>query len=305
MLAPKQTSHCIEISCGTKKIIFLFMSTQLKKSALLPLSNIKKLPKAFLPTFYTKVVELAKGTNEQMLSDTIAVFADKVAEFNHIVEAPRSNYGKVVKDALVDVQRFWSSTRYLLKGYSNSKNPQEATLARKALDLFQRIPNKVLRTNAAECLNALVDAFDAAWKPADLTGTFLENWRTQLTNVANDYLSIYQGRVDNGAKHMCFTEMKDDVFEAFDFFYMNLHVCVGITGDLSLMELQSKINELIMIYSTIEKSRATRIANQNHADESNNSDDSTNDDSTNEPMESNTTSESDDEAPETTTNEVA
>lgn len=276
-----------------------------KKSALLPLGSIRRLPKAFMPTFYSKVVDLAKGTNEEMLTDSVAVLADKVAEFNRVVAAPQSNYGKVVGEAVADVQRFWSSTRYLLKGYSNSKNPQEATMARKALDLFERISGKVMRTNAAELLNALVDAFDAAWKPADLTGTFLENWRTQLTNVANDYLSIYQGRVDNGAKHMCFSEMKDDVFEAFDFFYMNLHVCVGITGDLSLMELQSKINELIMIYSTIEKSRATRIANQNQAVEDNNSDDSAATEVPGEQTEATTEPQTVVDAPETTTSEVA
>lgn len=276
-----------------------------KKSALLPLGSIRRLPKAFMPTFYSKVVDLAKGTNEQMLTDSVAVLADKVAEFNRVVEAPQSNYGKVVGDAVADVQRFWSSTRYLLKGYSNSKNPQEATMARKALDLFERIPGKVMRTNAAELLNALVTAFDAAWKPADLTGTFLESWRLQLSDVANDYLWLYQDRVDNGAAHLCFTEMKDDVFDTFEFFYLSLYVCIGMTGDLALIQLQSQINELIMIYSTISKSRATRIANQNQAVEDNNPDDSAATEVPGEQTEATTDPQTVVDTPETTTSEVA
>mgnify|MGYP003291549225 CR=1 FL=1 len=111
-------------------------------------------------------------------------------------------------------------------------------------------------------------------RPADLTGSFLEGWRTQLTNVANDYFRVYQDRVDNGAAHQCFSEKKESVFDTFDFFYKNLYVCVGLTGDLSLTQLQSKINELIMIYTTISKSRATRIANQKQMAEDNNLEDS-------------------------------
>ncbi len=276
-----------------------------KKSALLPLGSIRRLPRKFQPTFYNKVVELAKGTNEQMLSDSLAVLADQVAELNHIVGAPKGVDSKLVDDALTRVQQFWVGTRYMLKGYKRCSNPQEATLATKTLDMMDSLPHRVLRTNASELLTTLLNNIDAAWKPADLTGTFMEGLKTQLTALASDYLKVYQDRVDNGAAHQCFSEKKGDVFSAFDFFYMNLHVCVGMTGDLTLMQLQSKINELIMIYSTISKSRATRIANQNHAAESNNSEESTTTESSNEQSESDTTSESVVDAPETTTREVA
>ena len=156
-----QTSQYIELSYGTKNH-FVIMLIQAKKSAFLPLGSIKRLPRAFQPTFYSKVVELAKGTNEQMLSDSITILADQVAELNQIVGAPRGADNKLVDDAVRRVQLFWSSTRHLLKGYSNSTNPQEATMARKALDLFERIPGKVMRTNATELLTALVNAIDAA-----------------------------------------------------------------------------------------------------------------------------------------------
>lgn len=250
------------------------MLIQTKKTAYLPLGSIRRLPIAFQPTFYSKVVDLVKGVNEPMLTDSSVILADKVAELNHIVESPKSDDSKLVDEAVTRVQQFWSSTRHLLKGYSNSINTQEATMARKALDILERLPNKVLRTNASEMLTTLIDNFDAAWKPADLTGTFLETWRPQLATVANDYARVYQNRVDNGAAHNCFTEKKSDVFQTFEFFYMNLYVCVGLTGDLSLMELQSKINELIMIYTSISKSRATRIANQKQMVEDSNSGDS-------------------------------
>lgn len=137
---------------------------------------------------------------------------------------------------------------------------------------MDRIPGKVMRTNASEMLTALMNNIDGAWKPADLTGTFMEGLRAQLTAVANDYQQVYQNRVDYGATHNCFTEKKDEVFATFEFFYMNLYVCVGLTGDVALAELQSKINELIMIYTTISKSRTTRMANQKV--ESNGSEDS-------------------------------
>ncbi len=247
------------------------MIIQTKKTAYLPLSSIKRLPIAFQPTFYSKVVDLAKDVNEPMLVDSVAVLADQVAELNQIVEAPKGVDSRLVEDAVKRVQQFWVSTRYLLKGYKRSNNQQEAAMATKALDLLEHLPTKVLRTNASELLNALVNNFDAAWKPADLTGTFLEDWRAQLAVVANDYAQVYQNRVDNGASHSCFTEKKCDVFQLFEFFYMNLYVCVGVTGDLALMQLQAQINELVIIYTTIAKSRATRIANRNHSEEESNS----------------------------------
>lgn len=241
-----------------------------KQTAMMPLGAIRKLPIAFQPTFYSKVADLAQGVNEQMLSDSAAMFMDQVAELNKIVASGRSTDSKVVEDALLRVQRFWTSTHYLLKGYTRSTNPQEATMAKKALDLFKRIQGRMLRTNAYEMLMTLINNIDNAWTPTELSGTFLETWKAQLVSVANDYLQVYQNRVDKGATHICFTEKKLDVFETFRFFYLNLHVAIGLTGDLSLSQLQADINELIMIYTTISKSRATRKANQRVEEEHDN-----------------------------------
>lgn len=91
-MAPKPTSLCIEFSYGTKN--FSFMLIQTKKTAYLPLGSIRRLPIAFQPTFYSKVVDLVKGVNEPMLTDSSVILADKVAELNHIVESPKSDDSK-------------------------------------------------------------------------------------------------------------------------------------------------------------------------------------------------------------------
>ena len=233
-----------------------------KKSALMPLGTIRKLPIAFQPTFYSKVVECTKGVGEPMLNDSIAVLADQVAVLNQIVASGRSSDGKTVENALLYVQKFWTSLHFVLKGYQRSTSQKDAVLATKALELYKNVQGRMLRTNALDQLTAFINNIDNAWKPEELAGTFLETWRAQLVAVANDYRQVYETRVDNGASHICFSEKKVEVFEAFHFFYLNLYVVVGLTGDLALSKVQSEINELIMIYTTIAKSRATRIANQ-------------------------------------------
>lgn len=244
--------------------------TNQKKAVLLPLGFVKHMPVKFQQSFYSHVSDITETIEDEALVDDVALFRDLVAEVLNQVNSQAISDAQEMYDLYTRAERFWQGTRHLFKGYRHSTDTKEATLATKALDIFQRMECKrLLLSNAGAKLNALATNIANAWKPAEITGTFLENWKTQLTNLANEYATALQQHVERGASHVCYTERKMDLYDAFEFLYLHLYTQMGCTGDLLLAKLFSDINDLIAWYTATAKAHATRVKNANANDNDN------------------------------------
>lgn len=235
-----------------------------KKAVLLPLGFVKHMPIKFQQSFYQHVADITAVVEDEQLADPVAVFRDLVTEVLDSVHRSAINTSEEMYDLYDQADHFWQGTRHLFKAYRHSTNAKDATLANKALDMFQRMNCKrLLLSNAGAKLAALASNISAAWKPTDLTGTFLEGWVTQLNALATNYADALQKHVERGAQHVCFTERKMDLYESFEFLYLNFYTYMGNTGDLAIAQVFSDINDLIAWYTATAKAHATRVKNAN------------------------------------------
>lgn len=235
-----------------------------KKAVLLPLGFVKHMPIKFQQSFYQHVADITAVVEDEQLADPVAVFRDLVTEVLDSVHRSAINTSEEMYDLYDQADHFWQGTRHLFKAYRHSTNAKDATLANKALDMFQRMNCKrLLLSNAGAKLAALASNISAAWKPTDLTGTFLEGWVTQLNALATNYADALQKHVERGAQHVCFTERKMDLYESFEFLYLNFYTHMGNTGDLAIAQVFSDINDLIAWYTATAKAHATRVKNAN------------------------------------------
>lgn len=241
-----------------------------KKATLLPLGFVKHMPIKFQQSFYQHVADITSAVEDEQLADSVAVFRDLVNEVLDSVHRSAINTSQEMYDLYDQADHFWQGTRHLFKAYRHSTNAKDATLANKALDMFQRMNCKrLLLSNAGAKLAALASNISAAWKPTDLTGTFLEGWVTQLNALATNYADALQKHVERGAQHVCFTERKMDLYSAFEFLYLNFYTYMGNTGDLAIAQVFSDINDLIAWYTATAKAHATRVKNANENENAN------------------------------------
>ncbi|MCQ2349867.1 MAG: hypothetical protein MJZ98_05235 [Paludibacteraceae bacterium] len=235
-----------------------------KKASLLPLGFVKHMPIKFQQSFYSHVSDLVANIQNEELVDSAAVFGDLVHEVLNQVNASAVSDAQEMYDLFTRAERFWQGTRHLFKGYRHSINTADAKLAEKALDMFQRMNcPRLLLSNAGAKLAALSNNINTAWKPTDLTGTFLETWAAQLATLAGDYSTALQKHIERGAQHVCYTERKMDLYEAFEFLYLNIYTFVGNTGDVQIAQVFADINDLIAWYTATAKAHATRVKNAN------------------------------------------
>lgn len=235
-----------------------------KKATLLPLGFVKHMPVKFQQSFYQHVADTVAAVEDEQIVDSVVVFRDRVSEVLDSVHRSALNTSQEMYDLYDTADHFWQGTRHLFKAYRHSTNGTDAKLATKALDMFQRMNcPRLLLSNAGAKLAALASNINAAWNTAALTGTFLENWVTQLNTLASDYATALQKHIERGAQHTCFTEHKMELYEAFEFLYLNLYTYVGNTGDLAMMQVFSDVNDLIAWYTATAKAHSTRVRNAN------------------------------------------
>lgn len=248
--------------------------TNRKRMELRRLGYIKRLPMAFAPTFYQKVSELLAGVETEELVDSIAVFSDITTEMVNAVNAtmPYDATEEAYREYL-RCRAFYRATGSLFYAYSKSPVEAENVLGRKALALWNKVKDEpARRTNVAALMMSLADNISRAWTAQELTGTFLEGWKSSLTTCATRYAGLYQRRVEAAAERTFFTDYVENAFEAFQFLYYNIYTYVGNTGDVQIAEAFAEINDLIDTYTAIYKGRMTRIANRRAANTDDNTD---------------------------------
>lgn len=237
-----------------------------KRTKVLPLSYIKYLPMAYAPSFYEKAAEVLQAVEDETIVDSIVVFKDLTQEFLTSMETATQ---KVAAEVIVEFDRIsslWRGVKHLFKAYATSYDAHEATLGKKALGLYQAIESEPMRrTNAAVLMQNLVSNISRAWNTSELTGTFLESWKTAMTSAATAYAAIYQNRLERAVGRTFFTDQRDKTYEAFEFAYFSLYTFAGNTGDLAASKVFAELNDLVVTYTAIAKARSTRIANKNAA----------------------------------------
>ncbi|MDO4190682.1 MAG: hypothetical protein Q4D14_03210 [Bacteroidales bacterium] len=238
--------------------------TSLKRNALLPLSYIKYLPMQFAPTFYEKAAVLFNNCSEATLLDSITRFDGIAQAFVADMEQEAVSLSEEVTAEFQRIRRLWGGVKHLFKAYSTSYNTANATLANKALALYDKLEETTIkRTNASVVLLSLVNSISDSWTTAELAGTFLEPWLSEITAAANAYASVYQRRVEHSAQRIYFVDRREACYEAFELVYMGLYVYAKNSGDQTALDLFAEVNELIMTYTAVTKARSTRINRRN------------------------------------------
>lgn len=229
------------------------------------LGYIKRLPATYAPTFYSKVQDLISEVDNESLVDSVAVLCDGITELNAQLNNNHMVNSVEVVEAFGQLEKLWYGTKHLFKAYSYSTNPSDVVLAKKAMALLNSIYTVPLRrTNIADLMVSLSETIGKAWTKQELQGTFIESWKTQLDNAADNYADLYQRSVVNRASMVYFTDLRDSVFQSFNFFYLNLFTYIGNTGDVQISQLFTELNQLITIFTSIQKAHITRVYNRNH-----------------------------------------
>ncbi|MCQ2348864.1 MAG: hypothetical protein MJZ98_00105 [Paludibacteraceae bacterium] len=229
-----------------------------------PIGFVNRMPMPYAPTFYMKVVDLVQGIEADELMDTVSVFCDSVSEFTTSLESDAQVDHEEIVEAFQRLRKLWTGTHRIFQGYTQSVNPAEALMAKKALSILKYYRQKTFkRTNAAENLIMLTNTITSAWTSAELQGTFIEEWRKSLVTAATDYADRYQRRIDRTNNHRCATDFMPQLFANFHFLFYSLYIYCGNTGDVAVSEIYENIKELVRIYSSIVKAHKTRVANRN------------------------------------------
>lgn len=234
-----------------------------QKATRLPLGYVKHMPMKFLPTFYAHVCDIVGDIEDEAIVDSIVTFKDQVSETIQSLNYDSKAVTRELNDMCKRANKFWVNTRLMFRAFQVSTDPTEATLAKKALSLLNNVEKgTLLVSNAGKRIDALVAAIDAAWTKAELQPTFLGKWRDQLNTLATDYGQMMDRHVKDGANHVCFSESRGNLFDSFEFLYLNLYTYMGNTGDLNIAQKFSELNDLINWYTTTAKAHKTRMKNK-------------------------------------------
>ncbi|MDO4190971.1 MAG: hypothetical protein Q4D14_04730 [Bacteroidales bacterium] len=245
------------------------MSTisSVKRTKVLPLSYVKNLPMVFAPTFYEKATSVLSACGEASLANFIANFDMQAQAFLADMEKLAVSPSEEVVSEFQRIQRLWRGVKKLFRAYSSSYNANEAVLAQKALALYEKCDSQSTfkRTNASAMVYNLVNSISDSWSTAELQGSFLQAWQTDLTTAANNYANIYQRRIESASQRAFFIDRRDQVFRAFEIAYLGLYAFALDTSDQGALDIFAELNELIVTYTSVSKARRTRISNRNQA----------------------------------------
>lgn len=242
--------------------------TILNSEATKPLGYIKRLPISYAPNFYRKVSDLLVDINNPIVEGYAASFREEVRVMNEMLIA----FPPISHEELVALYRrtekMWKSFRQVMIGYTLHRDEAVASMARRALTIYDNIrKEKMLRTNAAELLNRFVIDVEDIFTSDELQSSFLGEWVDLLSTTADEYSAAFLQCVDWQSHREFFTNARRRIHRRFEMLYFSLFVASAEDNDEALTVLFGNINELLAIFTQIAKSHATRLYNLGHGND--------------------------------------